>query len=77
MAFIGADFRQRVVIRKIENSDQLIWISDYIGFSLIGGAGHRVRTPRNRHDGVYQIGPESLRAFLSTRPLTTPTERHP
>jgi len=30
----------------------------------------------HRHDAVYQIGPESLRAFLSTRPLE-PTERYP
>jgi len=38
---------------------------------------HRLGFAAHRHDGVYQIGPESLRAFLSTRPLTTPTERHP
>ncbi|MDQ0570983.1 GNAT superfamily N-acetyltransferase [Variovorax paradoxus] len=29
----------------------------------------------HRHDAVYQIGPESLRAFLSTRPLAT-REQH-
>jgi GNAT superfamily N-acetyltransferase len=29
----------------------------------------------HRHDGAYQIGTESLRAFLSTRPLASPEAR--
>ncbi|WP_255221223.1 hypothetical protein [Variovorax boronicumulans] len=29
----------------------------------------------HRHDGAYQIGTESLRAFLSTRPLAVPEAR--
>lgn len=29
----------------------------------------------HRHDAAYQIGTESLRAFLSTRPLAVPEER--
>lgn len=29
----------------------------------------------HRHDAAYQIGPESLRAFLSIRPLA-PREQH-
>lgn len=36
---------------------------------------HRLGFAPHRHDAVYQIGPESLRAFLSTRPLD-PMERY-
>ena len=51
------------VTHNAEVNAPMLSISRQLGFAA------------HRHDAVYQIGPESLRAFLSTRPLE-PTERY-